>query len=115
MAITAKNVIDRCRRMLPDTGPVFKWLDDELIMYINDGIKEILKLRPEAIFTSGITFPITEPSEISATTDTLTLADNFLPVIANYVMYRANTKNQEYANAERAGHYLNEFKHGCNT
>ena len=48
--ITAANLLLRIRDTLQDTTGV-RWLDAELLRYMNDVQREIVNLRPEAAST----------------------------------------------------------------
>ena len=50
--ITAANLLLRIRNTLPDTTGV-RWLDAELLRYMNDAQREIVNLRPEAAATTA--------------------------------------------------------------
>ena len=50
--ITAANLLLRIRDTLQDTTGV-RWLDAELLRYMNDAQREIVNLRPEAAATTA--------------------------------------------------------------
>lgn len=45
---TAQNVIDEVRRIIHDENPTFRWSDDELIDYINAGVRQTISFVPSA-------------------------------------------------------------------
>lgn len=52
MAITAQSVIQRVVGTLQDTGSV-RWTVPELVRYLNDGQREIIVQRPDAMATNA--------------------------------------------------------------
>ena len=60
MAIV-KQLIDRIRAQLSDAGvDAERWSDRELIDYINDGLRETVRIKPEANIIEYLFFPIDE-------------------------------------------------------
>ena len=49
--ITAANIIDKAKIVLQDL-PSTRWTSDELLGWLNDGQREIVKLKPETSITS---------------------------------------------------------------
>jgi len=47
MALTGQNIADRARRVLQDS-PAIRWLDAEVLDWINDAQREIVTLKPNA-------------------------------------------------------------------
>lgn len=60
---TGQDVIDRVRQVVNDVASQFitavRWSDDELIAWITDGQREIVKVKPEA-------YPVTEVFQVTA-------------------------------------------------
>jgi hypothetical protein len=47
MAVVAQTIVDRAQRsLLDDTG--VRWTDGDLLAYLNDGQREIVRLKPDA-------------------------------------------------------------------
>lgn len=56
MSITGTNVLDRARKVLQDEGTTKRWSDAEALLWINEGILELAKDRPDlAVTTKNLT------------------------------------------------------------
>jgi hypothetical protein len=49
------------------------------------------------------------PAKVTSMSDTLDVSPEYMDPIVNYVVYRANSKDDEYSNAAIAGAYLQAF------
>jgi hypothetical protein len=45
------DVISRARDLLHDTTTTYRWSENTLLAWLNDGIRELVNLRPDARFT----------------------------------------------------------------
>jgi hypothetical protein len=73
MAIVAKNVLDRARRLIQDETSV-RWPLPELRLWLNDGLREIAVLKPTA-YSASIVFTLAQGT-------LQTLPENYASVMA---------------------------------
>jgi hypothetical protein len=105
---SSSRVVINARRLLKDIGPIYKWLDDELLRAIHTGQLEMIKMRPDMHSAQAI--PLTAPSLLTSTGDSdLVIDEVFEDALTNFVCYQALTKHVEYANATLASAYMSNF------
>ena len=106
-APTFQSVIDLARETLNDPGKVH-WTDVECLKYANDGTDELMSLRPDlfvgkftqAYFTDGAQF---------ALGDALPFDGRYKRALADYIIFRASSKDDEAASNSRAAAALQLF------
>lgn len=106
MATTFQNVVDSARVVLQDSEKV-RYADSELLEYAIDGVLESRKIRPDFFFGGYKTV-----------TSTYALADDVpLPImyalyLKDYIVFRAEVRDDEYSSEGRAAVLFNRFKSG---
>lgn len=100
-------VLDRARIPLNDADKT-RYPDAELLQYAVAGVERLFALRPDlrfgqygtalATLTPGTTFPAPE---------------RYLQVIADYVGFRAETKDDEHVISGRATAFMQAFEQGA--
>jgi len=108
--MTGRDVINRAREdILQDIDPGttttsdtnLRIKDEEALRWLNDGIIQVLRLRPDSLSEDAISS--TEPSDITTIDTTLRIGDRFRGVLADYCAYRfLNKDEQDRQNIERA-------------
>jgi len=100
--MTGEDVETRVRTLLK-AGSEVRWDDAEMLLWVNDGVVEIVRRRPDSQYTSSI--------NNSAVIDTTAL-DQELPLLqyyratmANYVLHRCYQKDSEYTNGRDMAAY----------
>ncbi|NSX14951.1 hypothetical protein HTY52_12785 [Cupriavidus taiwanensis] len=93
---TVQQVIDRGRVPLNDADKV-RHADADMLDWLNDGLAEIYMLRPDLRFGSYGT-----PVARLALADTFPLSAAHEVAIKHYLVYRAEMKDDEAVNTNRA-------------
>lgn len=105
--MTAQDVIDSARiRLLDGNAGAYRWPDEELLQYVNDGQREMTQRRPEVngfYDDNSNTWQSRTVTDAASTSAILAVADRFRPALAGYVVYRAlDRDNADQANMNRA-------------
>lgn len=88
----------------------YRWTPAVLLLWINEGRKQLFGLRPEAFYVSGIVTEYPGDLAISKDTDLDPMYDSQL---VNYVCYRALSRdNEDPETAALANGYLQKFLSG---
>lgn len=106
-APTYQAVIDLARETLNDPGKVH-WSDDELLKYANDGTDELLSLRPD-MFIGFLYYSFVTDGAQFVVGDALPFDGRYKRVLADYIIFRASTKDDEAASNSRAAAALQLF------
>jgi hypothetical protein len=104
---TCQNVVDRARVPLNDTDKT-RYPDADLLSYLCDGVAEAYALRPDLRFGSFKTAAVT----LFAITDTFPLAAQHEVALQHYIVYRAETRDDENVNANREQKSFQMFERG---
>lgn len=83
-----------------------RWLDAELLLWLNDGVREIWNRRPDARYGTDDALD-TSYTEATATSDTLAVLSDWRDALVQYVASRASA--MVGAMAEKSAGYLTEF------
>jgi len=100
MPVTAQNLLDQARGPLFDTPPA-RWLDPELLGFLNQGIKLLRAKRPD-IFIGTLGSDI--PDLVVG--DTVPLNQMYHAALSDYVTARALMKNSEAGSMPRANAFF---------
>ncbi len=84
--MTGANVIGRVRNLINDTVSPYRWEDTVLLDWINDGVRDVRRLRPDAKFDSNAN--VVAYSSASATGDTLILDNEWKTALVEYVCFK---------------------------
>ena len=110
--MTGTDVQSRVQDVLIDTSGV-RWVDAQLLRWVNDGQRAIHKARPDSIYTSTSVVVKDVPTDAAALTETLDTRDSFLDVLSDYVLYRCfSVDSEDVAGMQRAGFHRNRFNEG---
>jgi hypothetical protein len=104
---TCQNVIDRARVPLNDADKT-RYPDADLLSYLCDGVAEAYALRPDLRFGNFKTSAVT----LFVTTDTFPLAAQHEVALQHYIVYRAETRDDENVNANREQKSFQMFERG---
>jgi len=100
--MTGLDIETRVRTLLK-SGSEVRWDDAELLLWVNDGVREIVRRRPDAQYTATINnaaiIDITDLSE------TLVLVEYYRATMTNYVLHRCYQKDAEYSNGREMSEY----------
>lgn len=101
---TFQNIIDNARVDLQDVAGT-RYTDAQLIGYANDGIQEMYRYRPDfrlGSYTAAVT------TYVAA--DTLPIPDQYRMLLTNYLVFRAEVRDDEYSVDGRAAAFLVRFE-----
>lgn len=99
-------VLDRARIPLNDAGKT-RYPDQELLQYAVAGVERLFSLRPDLRFGKyGTALPTMAPGS------NFPAPDRFLQVVADYVVFRAETKDDEHVVSGRAAAFMQAFEKG---
>lgn len=101
---TVQNVIDRARIPLNDADKA-RYPDSQLLGYFNDGLAIAYAVRPDLRFGS-----YTKAVELLGLNDTSPLSAQHEVAMQHYIVFRAETKDDEHVNANREQKELDRFK-----
>jgi hypothetical protein len=93
---TCQNIIDRARVPLNDADKT-RYPDAEMLSYLCDGIAEAYAKRPDLRFGNFKTPAVT----LFGLADTFPLSAQHEIALQNYLVYRAENKDDENVNANR--------------
>lgn len=103
MAYTMQQVLDTARIPLNDSAKV-RYLDSELLSYANYALLRARDRRPDLFLGRWLALP----SDL-ALGDTFPVREELVPVFADYVTGRAETRDDEFVDGSRAALYLAQF------
>lgn len=87
---TLQDVADRAGLSLNDDAKT-RWPDSERIKYVNDGLACLFDVRPDMFVGQFVSFT----GEGLASGDPIPVNARFLPLLADYVVFRAERKDVE--------------------
>ena len=99
-AQTYQTVLDLAREDLNDDAKD-RYTDAQLMKHANDGTDEMLGLRPD-MFIGFFSLDMVTNGAQYATTDTLPFDGRFKRVLADYIVARAEMKDDEHVVSGRA-------------
>lgn len=113
-AVTAQYVVTMVRILIHDSVATYRYPDTDLLLWVTEGQREIISMRPDAYVNSSgaqvSTIPIPDPGEVSAVGTSLHVSQAFIGALVDYVCYRAMLNDSESAgNAALASNYLQNF------
>lgn len=97
MATTLQQVVDLARATLNDDDKV-RWPDAECLGYVQGALDAIYQIRPDLFIGQFTTFD----SAALGLGDPLPIEERYRRQIADYVISRAETKDDEAVNNNRA-------------
>lgn len=101
---TFQNIIDAARVDLQDVAGT-RYTDAQLMGYANDGIQEMYRYRPDFLlgnYTAAVT------TYVAA--NNLPIPDQYRMLLTNYLVFRAEVRDDEYAVDGRAAAFLVRFE-----
>ncbi|MCK9464233.1 MAG: hypothetical protein M0R80_31840 [Proteobacteria bacterium] len=105
----ASDVLTPARRILSDAS-VTRWTDADLLGWLGEGEREVMKRRPDAGLTTVGAVTLRPTAAPTAVGDTLAVGDDFKRCLVDYVCYRAFLEDAESTeNASRAKAHLELF------
>ncbi|CAB4143954.1 hypothetical protein UFOVP470_6 [uncultured Caudovirales phage] len=96
--LLVSDVLAQARELLQDKVSPYRYSDDSLFYAINEAIFEARRLRPD-LFVGRLRISI---ERVGAGTDAFPLDDMYFSSTVNYVVGRAEMRDDEFANDKRA-------------
>lgn len=109
MAFTFQQVADRARLPLQDSAKD-RYPDSELLTYALDAYLLIRRHRPDFLVSAWSTAPAF--GTLSLSSNFPLVGDEYLPVVADYVTARAESKDDQSVLEERAKAFFALFRDG---
>lgn len=108
--MTVESITNKARRILQDTVEPYRWLDDEIREYIDEGIVFLHRVRPETRYVNGL---LNDRVELPAPEDDdqrITLDACFEDVLVCYTVYKCYlVDDTDTVNSQLAEMYLQKF------
>ena len=108
--MTANGVLRRARRQLSDSVSPYRWDSGTLLDYLNDGILEIVRRHPEAMYLTSVS--VDEPSDLESDemAEDLPLRNEYAASLMHYVVWRAiGEDSEDAANRALSQEHYNAF------
>jgi hypothetical protein len=104
---TAQDYIDRARALLLDTVEPYRYSTLDLTEYLNQGILEARRLRPELFLGSlDSSLPEFDTSDLS---DDVPIDPMYRSAFVYYICGQAQMRDEENTQDTRAAAFLNKF------
>lgn len=94
LADFANDVRDLISDALPDGDENYRWTPSDLLRWVNEGRRQMFRMRPEAFYLSKIVTSCPAALEADAKLD---IADEYIADLTNYVAYRCLSRDNEDA------------------
>lgn len=101
---TFQQIIDSARVDLLDADKV-RYTDSELLEYANDGVKEAYRIRPDFRLGSYTASFVTYQAN-----DQVPIPELYQMLLKHYVVFRAESRDDEYAADGRAALFMARFE-----
>jgi hypothetical protein len=98
MAVLVSDIVSAARGLLQDRREPFRYTDADLILYVADAVDEAYRVRPDLFASVGLD----APPVMGALTDTLPLPGFLRPQVVNYVVGRAELREDKHSQDSRA-------------
>ena len=103
------DVVAQVRTLLQDTdtlGGEYRYSDDSIVTAINQGMLEMLRIRPDIFLYNGFTVPAFTTAEPSAP---MGIEPQFVPSLVYYAVGMCQLRDDEGTEDERASMFLAKF------
>ena len=101
---TFQNIIDSARVDLQDVAGT-RYTDAQLLGYANDGVQEMYRYRPDFLLGNYSAAVVTYTAS-----NNLPIPDQYRMLLTNYLVFRAEVRDDEYAVNGRATLFLARFE-----
>ena len=105
--------LDHVRRSISDSKIPYRWTNETIVDYVNDGIIEIYTYHPECVYVSAVS--TAEPVELKffQLNHDVPITNFFINALEHYVAYRCLSEDSEdNANMALAGDHYKLFLGG---
>jgi hypothetical protein len=108
MSFTIQQLADRARVPLNDADKD-RYTDAELLTYAQDAYLLALRHRPDLFIGQYSALPSYSTLTLVST---FPLSDQYFPIISDYITARAEMKDDEFVNSQRAAQFITLFTNG---
>lgn len=102
---TLANIITTARTLLNDNGTTKRYSDADLLAYANEAIRQVRLIRPDLFFGGYTTSLSTLSSSDNSPIDVM-----YDAAIADYIVGRSESRDDDYATNGRAAAFLTSFR-----
>jgi len=100
MAVTVQTIIDDARESLNDADKV-RWPDAEMLIYLKNGLDTLYQMRPDLWHGQFIPEFVSDNLELT-TPSVFPINDRYRRMVSDYLIMRAETKDDQAVNTGRA-------------
>jgi hypothetical protein len=104
MAFTFQSIVDLARLPLNDADKA-RYTDADLLAYANHGLLQLVKRRPDLFIGNYANLPTGE----AALADAFPLGAEYVQTVADYVVARAESGDDEFINSGRSALFMQLF------
>jgi len=105
--MTTTEVITAARRILADTGTPYEWSNDSLLQYVNDGVRESVRRRPDLLLSTDHTLATVADKNLG---EAVALGYYWRQALAFFVASRALQEDSaDKVNLDRAEQYYGNY------
>jgi hypothetical protein len=107
---TTTDVITSARITINDRdADAYRYSNEDLLSFINDGLDEFFAIRPDLFIGSMELAAATEGHQLALGAD-LPIDGRLKRHLVDYVIFRAETTDDEHANSGRASAFLKQLE-----
>lgn len=103
---TVQELIDSARVVLNDEDAV-RYTNPQMVEYANDALRELKILRPDWFLGQYTAAPVTYGQN-----DTMPIPDQYTVYVKDYLVFKANMRDEEQTSEARAAAFLSRFRSG---
>lgn len=105
--MTAQEVVTSARYLLDDTTATYRWDNTRLLEYVNDGVRDLVRHRPDLLLDTDHTLKTVSDKNL---TDTLILGAGMRQALAYYTASRALSEDgADTSNLQRGELYHSSY------
>lgn len=105
--MTAQQVVTAARYLLDDTETTYRWDNTRLLQYVNDGVFDLVRRKPELLLSGDHTLRVVTEKNLS---DTLIVGTGQRQALAYYTASRALSEDgADTTNLQRAELYFSSY------
>lgn len=107
MARTIGELLNDARSHLNDRIAPYRYSDEDLVVYYNDGLRELRRLRPDSFFSLyGTALPEYTVADVALS---VIVPDEFFTALAYFVAGNAELRDDEFVVDGRVAGLLKQF------
>lgn len=104
----ASDIISAARGTLIDATAPYRWTDADMLLWLNAGLQELWKRRPDAFYITTIV--VTAPAAMAIISSTVPVLDQFQQALTDYLLFRCFSRDSDdQANVSRSEIHMKLF------